>query len=146
MEGKKVVEARYNNNGCGRIHAFQTFPPLRPTSGIRHLAYLFNSQTGRIFCMAVTKPCEILVQNGLCYPDNFCSFRSRASSVLSFFNRTCIEPERQLIFGPIGLPAAAARLNSDCCSLHVLLSKGYTGQVVNKILKQENWGSTCKLN
>ena len=36
-------------------------------------------------------------------------------------NRTCIDPERQLIFGPFGLPAAAARLNSDCCSLHVLL-------------------------
>ena len=35
-------------------------------------------------------------------------------------NRTCIEPERQLIFGPIGLPAAAARVNSDCYSLHVL--------------------------
>ena len=29
--------------------------------------------------------------------------------------------KRQLIFGPIGLPAAAARFNSDCCSLHVLL-------------------------
>ena len=38
-------------------------------------------------------------------------------------NERRIEPQRQLIFGPIGLPAAAARLNSDCCSLHVLLVK-----------------------
>ena len=40
-----------------------------------------------------------------------------------FSNRTCIEPERQLIFGPFGLPATAAKLNSDCCSLHVLLAE-----------------------
>ena len=29
----------------------------------------------------------------------------------SWKNRTCIGPERQLIFGSIGQPAAAARLN-----------------------------------
>ena len=45
------------------------------------------------------------------------------------FNRTCIEPERQPIFGPIGLTAAAARLNSDCCSLNVLFERRHLSRV-----------------